>query len=325
MVKTLKILSLFTGIGGFEMGFRKAGVPHEVVAYSEINPKSEEVYTRHFPGSRNLGDISGVDFNRVRYNCVVGGSPCTDLSSAAGLRHTNDKRGLKGEQSKLFYRFVDAIRTRPKCHFILENVASMSHENRDKMTRVLQNASQRQVHLVLLDGSQWTGQNRRRYFWTTWHVPEQPNVRPVRWTKHLVPKQKARELEHSERAKRYFFREINGVPRLQVYRQNNDTSKRLARTVTSAMHRDRVNNLIIDHRFNPPLYRMHHLVEAERLMGFPDGYTDNIANVWRYRALGNAVMPDMAMYAISFLKPLFSTSTKKEAKSTKTNNKTRSR
>jgi len=185
----LKIISLFTGIGGFELGFEQSGVQHQVVGYSEINPFSIQVFQQHFPGIPNLGDVSGIDWKRINFNMVVGGSPCTDVSKAATMRQDNKERGLKGEHSSLFYRYVDAIKARPRCHFILENVASMSKDTKEEFTRTLQNASHRNVYCVTLDGSPFTGQARRRYFWTTWEIPAQTNIEsPYPWKNTLFPK-----------------------------------------------------------------------------------------------------------------------------------------
>ena len=296
-----KVLSLFSGIGGFELGLQLAGVPHEVVGYSELNPRSIEIYEKHFPDAKCLGDVNGVDFNRVRYNMVVGGSPCTDLSQIRRLNVDESKRGLRGDQSSLFYRFVDAIRTRPRCHFVLENVATMTNANRDKMTEALCDASKRKVHFVCLNGSPWTGQARRRYFWTTWPVPEQTDLTPYPWMRHLLPRRRAREWEHSEKAKRYFNRgENGGKTPLERFNKPLDTGSPTCRTLRAcALYSG--GNVMVDRRFSPPMLRRCSPLEAERLMGFPDGYTEGIPKTWRFRTLGNAVMPQMVAYAVQYL------------------------
>jgi DNA (cytosine-5)-methyltransferase 1 len=302
--KKYKILSLFSGIGGFELGLKMAKIPHEVVGYSEINPKSIEIYEKHFPRARNLGDVSNIDFNSIHYNMVVGGSPCTDISKIRKIwKVKKSKKGLKGDQSSLFYRFVDAIRARPRTHFILENVVSMKKETRDKMTKALQKVSKRKVHLVLLNGLPMTGQARRRYFWTTWHVPEQKNLTPFDWRRRILPKREARKWEQSAKAKRYYTRKVKGGANhgktpLEMFNLPLDTGMTYSRTVRASGC-----NVMIDRRFNPPMLRRSSPLEAERLMGFPDNYTvsEGVPKTWRYRMLGNAVMPQMVAYVVRFL------------------------
>ncbi len=294
----MRVLSLFSGIGGFEVGFDLANITYDVAGFSEIEPASIKVYQRHFPSHAPLGDVRDLDFQAIQYDMIVAGSPCTDISSAATLRNNKDERGLQGTKSNLFYDFVRAIDTRPTTDFILENVASMKTATRDKMTEVLQTASKKPVYMVCLNGAPWTGQARKRYFWTTWEVPPQSHVTPVNWQQHLLPTNEAKAFQHSEKAIAYMDRATKGGRTHWEYNHHHDTHFQAARTLTAALHKSTPINVLIDRRDAPPIIRQFAPLEVERLMGFPDQWTDAICKTKRLKSLGNAVMPQMVEYCM---------------------------
>lgn len=101
MVTRLKVLSLFSGAGGLDLGLARAGIG--VVAMCEIEPKARAVLRRHWPDTRIYDDVREVTRERLEHDgierpdIVAGGSPCQDLS-VAGKR-----RGLDGARSGLFW------------------------------------------------------------------------------------------------------------------------------------------------------------------------------------------------------------------------------
>lgn len=295
----MKVLSLFSGIGGFELGLHRAEIAHDVVGFSEIENASIAVYCDHFPDMAALGDVRNVDFSDLEYDMVVAGSPCTDISSAATLRNNNNERGLKGSKSGLFYDFLRALETRPTTDFILENVASMKKATRDQMTHLLQCASAHSVHLVCLNGTPWTGQARKRYFWTTWKVPPQATpLKPFTWQQHLLPLGKAAAYRHTKKALAYMDRVTKSGRSHWEYNHHHDTNFEAARTMTAALHKSTPINVLIDRRDDPPMIRQFSPLEVERLMGFPDQWTGKVCKTKRLKALGNAVMPQMVEYCM---------------------------
>lgn len=101
----IALVDLFSGIGGFAEGLRRAGVEFEYHAFSEIAPGPISIYKKHFPEAEELGDVGAIrDFSRIKQQqggvplVVTAGFPCQDLS-VAGKR-----RGLDGERSGLLDR-----------------------------------------------------------------------------------------------------------------------------------------------------------------------------------------------------------------------------
>lgn len=113
--------SLFTGIGGLDLGLERAG--WEIVWQSEIKPTAVKVLGHHWPHVPNLGDITTIDWSTVeRPTLIAGGFPCPDLSHA----HTNStngaRKGLDGPQSSLWRQFDRAVEALEPEWVIVENV-----------------------------------------------------------------------------------------------------------------------------------------------------------------------------------------------------------
>lgn len=121
----VKVLDLFSGIGGFSLAMHRAGF--ETVAFSEIEPFPSRVLAERFDAP-NLGDITKIKAREVerrfgRVDVVCGGFPCQDLS-VAGKR-----AGLAGARSGLFWQIVRlADELRPR-FLLLENVPGLLSSN----------------------------------------------------------------------------------------------------------------------------------------------------------------------------------------------------
>jgi DNA (cytosine-5)-methyltransferase 1 len=189
---TLRYLSLFTGIGGFEVAIHRVFPEAECVGYSEVKPTAIKVYQHHFPSHTNLGDIAKISDYRLRQirragcDLVVGGFPCTNLTSMARFKD-GDSRGLKGAESSLFYQLIRVLRVVRPRHVVVENNASMTTRNRDLITQALNRVIPTGVSCTLLDAASFGVQTRRRLFWTTFPVTPPDCHAMQRWSDVLLP------------------------------------------------------------------------------------------------------------------------------------------
>ncbi len=111
-------ISLFSGIGGADLGFERAGF--ECVAQVECHPWRRKVLAHHWPDVPRFDDVCEVGaHNLPRADVIVGGFPCQDLS-VAGKR-----RGLAGKRSGLFYEFSRIIDELSPAWFCIENVPGL--------------------------------------------------------------------------------------------------------------------------------------------------------------------------------------------------------
>jgi DNA (cytosine-5)-methyltransferase 1 len=101
---SLTVGSLFSGIGGFDLGFERAGF--EVKWQVEIDPFCRKVLEKHWPNVRRYEDVRTVGDELEPVDIVVGGDPCQRNSNA--WRHGTGDDSLGGE----FVRVVDALRPR---------------------------------------------------------------------------------------------------------------------------------------------------------------------------------------------------------------------
>jgi DNA (cytosine-5)-methyltransferase 1 len=114
----LTVGSLFSGIGGLDLGLERAGF--KTAWQVEADPFRAAVLKKHWPDIPRWADIQEVDFATVpRVDVLAGGFPCQNVSSAG------DGTGLAGARSGLWREFSRAIRlVRPRVA-IVENVAAL--------------------------------------------------------------------------------------------------------------------------------------------------------------------------------------------------------
>lgn len=156
-------IDLFSGIGGFAEGFRRAGLTFKYHAFSEVDKNAISIYRKHFPEAKELGDVRTIrDFSAIRNQrggaplVVTFGFPCQDLS-VAGKR-----RGLEGSRSGLFFEAMRVIRELQPDVFIFENVKGLLSSNKGQdFVRCLQEIAD----LGNYDG-QWQLVN------TSWVLPQ---------------------------------------------------------------------------------------------------------------------------------------------------------
>ena len=117
---TPKILSLFSGAGGLDLGFRNAGFD---ICYSVENDKSTfQTYKYNFPKTNHIGDsIVNLTKNHIneKIDGIIGGPPCQSWSEAGALRGIADKRG------QLFFDFIRILEAKQPLFFLAENVSGM--------------------------------------------------------------------------------------------------------------------------------------------------------------------------------------------------------
>jgi len=111
---TLTVGSLFSGIGGLDLGLERAGM--KVIWNSEIDEFACRVLKKHWPTVPNLGNIKEVDFHNVeRPDVICGGYPCQPFSNAGKRQGETDPRHL-------FPWVLNAVSVLRPRYVVLENV-----------------------------------------------------------------------------------------------------------------------------------------------------------------------------------------------------------
>ena len=124
---TLTHIDLFAGIGGFSLGFERAGI--DTLAHVEIDTKCQGVLHRHWENHLIFSDVCAVGKDNLPYaDIITFGSPCQDLSIAGKRKGFAD-----GTRSNLFFEAARIIREIEPRYAVWENVpgALSSHNGRD--------------------------------------------------------------------------------------------------------------------------------------------------------------------------------------------------
>jgi len=164
----MKVGSLFSGVGGFDLGLERSG--HEIVWQVEYDKQARSILRKHWPDVKIYNDVQqvgGKDGEAGRdvleeVDLICGGFPCQDLSVAG------HRRGLDGSKSGLWYEFHRILEEcRPK-YCLVENVPGLFSSNKGRDMEVLVRGLEElgyQWQYRILD-SQYFGvpQRRRRVF-----------------------------------------------------------------------------------------------------------------------------------------------------------------
>ena len=183
----MNVLSLFDGISCGRVALERAGIKVDTYYASEIDKYAIKITQKNYPDTIQLGDVNNIDFTQSigKIDLLLGGSPCQDLSIAK-----QNRQGLKGERSKLFWKYVEALNTIKPKWFIFENVASMKKADKDIITKELG------VEPIMIDSALVSAQQRKRLYWTNIPGIEQPE------DKHIYL-QDILESEYTDRLKSY--------------------------------------------------------------------------------------------------------------------------
>ena len=327
-------LDLFSGIGGFHLGFEKAG--YEVTSFfSEIDKHAIAVYKHQFPNSTYVGSVTnvrGADLPKI--DLITFGSPCQDFSLAG------KRKGMEGDRSSLV---LEAIRLIGECRprvFVWENVkGTFSSNNGEDFAAILQaftNIGGYRLEWQLLNTAWFLAQNRERIYLVGYSTTTKRNWRGVFPIREASQSNSKLECAGEAVTKCLTARGQEGHAGMQLIKviEPNYGSKALNETIErntlnegepkaldlyNREARDESPTLTEPHHNSLRLfdgYRIRRLtpIECERLQGFPDNHTafgnydgevKPMSNTQRYKQCGNAVTVDVVQAVANQCKPLF--------------------
>jgi len=158
----MKLISLFSGAGGLDLGFIKAGF--KVLIANEFDKTIWETYEKNHNSKLLKGDISEIsesDFPDA--DGIIGGPPCQSWSEAGSLRGIDDPRG------KLFYEYIRILKAKKPKFFLAENVKGMMAQRHNSAVEEIVNAFEEagyDVHIILMNAADYgLPQDRKRVFY----------------------------------------------------------------------------------------------------------------------------------------------------------------
>ena len=300
----MKIIDLFSGIGGFSLGFQRAGYQFTEHYFSEIDKHAIANYKYNFPHAKHIGDITtlhGGDFRDI--DIITFGSPCQNFSTAGR------REGLKGAKSSLIQHAIALIADIRPSIFVWENVKGAFSSNAGAdfwaILQALAHIGGYRLEWQLLNTSWILPQNRERIY-LIGHLAGRsvPGVFPIGKDDKLLEGKTRKENRKRTSIKTSLARTITAR---YSKMGSNDTYivPKVAATLTGGGHSGGLHSdmTVIRHKRgrNKGVRRLTE-IECERLQGFPDNWTQYgnydgvikpIAKTQRYKLIGNAVTVDI--------------------------------
>jgi len=277
----MKYLSLFSGVGGFELGIEQAcktnskkktilkGTnwykPPECVGFSEIDKYATQIYQKHFPNHKNYGDITKIQPEELPdFDLLVGGFPCQAFSIAGKRGGFEDTRGT------LFFEIARIVREKQPRLLLLENVKGLlSHDKGQTFYTIISTLDELGYDIQ-------------------WQVLNSKN--------HGVPQNRERV---------FIIGHLRGTSRPEVFPigQDDKESAESREVCTSATVSTRTGSTAGGQQFIGEDASIRRLTpkECERLQGFPDNWTEGCSDTQRYKCCGNAVTVNVIRDIISKL------------------------
>ncbi len=170
MMRLVTIGSLFSGIGGLELGLecalRDGGFDVETVFQCEADAWCRSILAHHWPSAVRYDDVRGVGPDAPRVDVLCGGFPCQDVSSIGR------GAGLRGERSGLWFEFARIVRElRPRI-VVVENVAMLVSRGLDEVLGSLAASGYDAVWFPVRASDVGAPHRRERIFVVAWRRVE---------------------------------------------------------------------------------------------------------------------------------------------------------
>lgn len=269
------VVSLFDGLGGARIALDELKIECNYYA-SEIDKYAIEVHKNNYKDSIHLGDVKNITKNDVKdVFLLIGGSPCQNLTMAG------NKTGLDGEKSNLFFEYVRLKNELKPKYFLLENVASMKHTERDKISEFMG------VKPIKINSADFVAQNRNRLYWTNISISE--------WTKNPIVLKDILEPNLDD----YHLSFKHHQAFLKNYKWTSTDVNGKSKVLMASYYKQPPHAPYIECLNSSSGYRMLSPLECERLQGLPDRYTNCVSKTQRYKMIGNGFTVPVIKHILS--------------------------
>lgn len=304
-----KLVSLFSGIGGLDLGFEYAGF--DVVWANDFDKYAVEAYKANVSDNIVHGDIRLVKKDIPAHDVLVGGFPCQPFSSLGKMEGFDDSQG----RGTLFFEIMDIIKTHDTKVVVLENVKNLlSHDKGNTFARIkneLDEAGYTLFYKVLNSADYGVPQRRNRLFMVAFNR-KYYDIGKFDFPEAQGDPGSTLDLLDKDVTAQYFL--TKKVSETVLSRGKNNAVSAptidlpISKTLTATMHKwhrasqdnyftDDTNykKYCDDRRIN---IRRLTPNECRKLQGFPSDWKFVVSDLQSYRQFGNAVTVNVS-YAVA--------------------------
>jgi DNA (cytosine-5)-methyltransferase 1 len=306
----MRVISLFTGCGGLDLGFIKAGF--EVVYANDFDKAATDTYKANIGDHIVHSSIYDVDTTTIPdADILIGGFPCLGFTVAKGK-----DRKLDCAQNQLFQEYARVLTDKQPKYFVVENVTGIKSKGEfndffhDVILKTFEDAGYRMEYKTLLASTFGVPQNRKRVIilGTRVDLSASPTFPAFDIGDKLTLKDAIYDLPREY------------TPTIPNHTGNNHKVKITGYVGGRQLAWDKPSPTITGRggkgggaviHPHPDGHRRLSIRECARIQSFPDDFVFKGSNGACYAQIGNAVPPIMAYYIAREFRPLFKKKVKK--------------
>lgn len=294
-----KVVSLFSGCGGLDLGFIQAGF--DIIWANDSDKYAVQTYKENIGDHILLENIEDIEIDSIpEHDILIGGFPCQPFSMMGGQLGFEDTRGT------LFFHIAKIIERKKPEIVMLENVRRLKTHDNGNTYKVIKNVLENELgykvyDMVLNSADYGVPQTRNRTFIVCFKNQSADFVFPT-----SIPLEKTmQDLLEKDVPDKYFLSEriLKTVMSYgtKKWHAKPEIDLSVARPLTATMakmHRASQDNYVTDRgkvrRLTPR--------ECARLQGFPEDFRITVSDTQAYKQFGNAVTVDVAYQVAKNLK-----------------------
>jgi DNA (cytosine-5)-methyltransferase 1 len=307
--KKYDVVSLFSGIGGFDLGFENAGF--NVIWANDFDKYAVQTYQANIGDQIVLGDINALTHSIPNHDVLIGGFPCQPFSSLG------KQKGFEDERGTLFFTIKEILKKYETKVVVLENVKNLKHHDKGKtlerMLRELEEIGYSCSYEVLNSCDFGVPQRRNRVFIVAFLKSKFKTDFTFKFPKKSSSLNiSTQDLLDKNVDKKYFLTKNIAKTILSTgtatYKVKPTIDLPISKTLTATMHkmhRASQDNYVTDQEsfemfHDDQRINIRKLTpnECRKLQGFPSDWKQVVSDTQAYKQFGNAVTVNV-VYALA--------------------------